>query len=93
MNADREYLGLCVTVGIVLLCNYNRVAVIPARGSGLDGFACETDGRGKEERKKVVAADEISRLSPLTSFPIESEIISEFKNKSQFVLPKFLKQF
>lgn len=50
MNADRENLGLCVTVGILLLCNYNRVAVIPTRGSGLD--ACETDGQSKE-RKKV----------------------------------------
>lgn len=75
MNADREYIGLCVTVGILLLCNYNRVAVIPTWGSGMDGFACETDGQSKEERKKVVAAGEISRLLLLTSFPIESEII------------------
>lgn len=59
MNADREYLGLCVTVGILLLCNYNRVAVTPTRGSGRDGFVCETDGQSKEQRKKVVVAGEI----------------------------------
>lgn len=90
MNADREYLGLCVTVGILLLCNYNRVAVIPTRGSGRDGFACETDGQSKEERKKVVAAGEISRLSPLHLIPqrirIQKQDTTHFTKIPQKVL-------
>lgn len=41
----------CVTAGILLLCNDNRAAEIPAGASGLDGLAGKTEGRIKEERR------------------------------------------